>query len=119
MEDLVEKEIEEESPLCKACRSGDLSLVDSLLGGLQQMEMKTLGALATTVRHDIKKKHGSFSLGGITPLTGLPKKTTMMQEINNLNPEGKSPLHLAAERGHLEIVNLLVDKKADVNVRGE
>ncbi|CAH8318254.1 unnamed protein product [Eruca vesicaria subsp. sativa] len=38
-------------------------------------------------------------------------------QVNARDSEGRTPLHWAIDRGHLEIAKLLVDKKADVNAK--
>ena len=39
------------------------------------------------------------------------------EDINARNKAGNTPLHYACERGHTEIVNLLLNNGADVNAR--
>jgi len=40
-----------------------------------------------------------------------------MANINVQNKNGETPLHIAVENGHINIVKLLISSKADVNVR--
>lgn len=46
-----------------------------------------------------------------TPYCKIP------QDLNARNYDGQTPVHLAAERGHLDILELLVNNGADINAR--
>ena len=50
----------------------------------------------------------------------LKHTKSLIEEVTNINikdNKGETPLHIAVDKGHLEIVKLLVEKGADINAR--
>eukprot|EP01091_Cochliopodium_minus_P003191 TRINITY_DN1302_c0_g1_i1.p1 TRINITY_DN1302_c0_g1~~TRINITY_DN1302_c0_g1_i1.p1 ORF type:complete len:615 (-),score=148.57 TRINITY_DN1302_c0_g1_i1:42-1886(-) len=102
---------EKDSDLCKACMKGELDAVTNLLGGFELSD-KDFNSIASSVRHKQKLERTNSVRGN-----KISRKSTLVTEINRPNSMGSTPLHIAAERGFLEIVSILVDKKALINQR--
>uniref|UniRef100_A0A087Y649 Uncharacterized protein n=1 Tax=Poecilia formosa TaxID=48698 RepID=A0A087Y649_POEFO len=62
---------------------------------------------------DLGKIHKAVSQGDLTKLKPLAKKN----DINQLDKENRTPLHIACATGHDEVVQFLVDSKAKLNLR--
>ncbi|XP_056429813.1 ankyrin repeat domain-containing protein 26 isoform X5 [Hyla sarda] len=61
---------------------------------------------------DLSKFHRAASSGDVAKTRQLLHK----QDINQLDKENRTPLHLACANGHLDVVKLLVENKAKLNV---
>ncbi|XP_017160783.1 ankyrin repeat domain-containing protein 26 isoform X5 [Poecilia reticulata] len=62
---------------------------------------------------DLGKIHKAVSQGDLTKLKPLAKKN----DINQLDKENRTALHIACATGHDEVVQFLVDSKAKLNLR--
>ncbi|KAG9490161.1 hypothetical protein GDO78_005837 [Eleutherodactylus coqui] len=60
---------------------------------------------------DLSKIHRAASSGDVSKVRQLLHK----QDINQVDKENRTPLHLACANGHLDVVKLLVESKAKVN----
>jgi ankyrin repeat protein len=49
-------------------------------------------------------------------LTAIQSRLLLGKPINSVDQDGRSALHHASEMGHLEVVNVLIDKGTDVNL---
>ncbi|TFK30361.1 ankyrin [Coprinopsis marcescibilis] len=58
--------------------------------------------------------HGAAVQGDVARVKQLLKNSG--QDVNKFNDDGYTPLHLASDRGHLEIVKLLLATGADRNI---
>lgn len=82
------------SPLHVACMAGRVTLADLLLaGGADPNQQGTLRFISL---HD-----------------ALTAQTSEL-----LDKEGRTPLHLACEPGHIECVKHLLERKADPDIKG-
>ncbi|XP_075065069.1 ankyrin repeat domain-containing protein 26 isoform X2 [Mixophyes fleayi] len=61
---------------------------------------------------DLSKVHRAASSGDVAKIRQLLPK----QDINQVDKENRTPLHLACAYGHLEAVKLLVENKAKLNL---
>ncbi|KAM5172267.1 ankyrin repeat domain-containing protein 26 [Mantella aurantiaca] len=61
---------------------------------------------------DLSKLHRAAASGDVTKIRQLLHK----QDINQLDKENRTPLHLACANGHLDAVRLLVESKAKLNL---
>ncbi|XP_069832610.1 ankyrin repeat domain-containing protein 26 isoform X5 [Dendropsophus ebraccatus] len=61
---------------------------------------------------ELSKFHRAASSGDAAKIRQLLPK----QDINQVDKESRTPLHLACANGHLEVVKLLVENKAKLNV---
>ena len=71
----------------------------------------------TEIVQEISKNETIFvvsKLGNVEIMNELIKIGT---DINQLNSEGKSPLHIACENRHIEIVEKLLENGADPNLK--
>lgn len=78
------------TPLHVACRNGHIECVAALLEPVNHAELKQL-------QYNI-------------PYQAIP------QDLNDRNYEGQTVTHIVAERGHLDILSVLLEKGADINV---
>ncbi|XP_054878487.1 ankyrin repeat domain-containing protein 26 isoform X2 [Poeciliopsis prolifica] len=62
---------------------------------------------------DLGKIHKAVFQGDLAKLKPLAKKS----DINQLDKENRTPLHIACATGHDEVVQFLVDSKAKLNLR--
>ncbi|XP_048868818.1 ankyrin repeat domain-containing protein 26 isoform X5 [Brienomyrus brachyistius] len=61
---------------------------------------------------DLGKVHKAASLGDLTKLKQLAKKN----DLNQLDKENRTPLHIACAYGHTDVVLFLVENKAKLNL---
>ncbi|XP_075130395.1 ankyrin repeat domain-containing protein 26 [Leptodactylus fuscus] len=61
---------------------------------------------------DLSKFHRAASSGDVAKIRQLLLK----QDINQVDKENRTPLHLACANGHLDVVKLLAENKAKLNV---
>nr|XP_023686910.1 ankyrin repeat domain-containing protein 26-like isoform X2 [Paramormyrops kingsleyae] len=61
---------------------------------------------------DLGKVHKAASLGDLTKLKQLAKKN----DLNQLDKENRTPLHIACAYGHADVVLFLVENKAKLNL---
>ncbi|CAI9096506.1 OLC1v1032671C5 [Oldenlandia corymbosa var. corymbosa] len=98
--------------LFKAAEKGDVSLFESL------PEEQFLKALALRNEDDRSLLHVAVSFGQtqIVKLLSSAKPSSICG-VNSVDEEGWGPLHSAASSGNLEIVEVLLDTGADVNLK--
>src|ERR1043166_3257174 len=68
----------------------------------------SLGAVAGEI-------HDACSLGNLDKVKSI--LASRPELVNSTDSYGRRPLHYAAQRGHTDIVKLLIDYKADVNAK--
>eukprot|EP00035_Acanthoeca_spectabilis_P000982 m.76680 g.76680 ORF g.76680 m.76680 type:complete len:983 (-) comp10547_c0_seq2:50-2998(-) len=109
------------SPLFEACSRGLLEVVRALVGhGVRvASELEALGKAASNGYTEIVElliaHGGSLGIGLLGSSFGGYTDIVKSLVLKNAKP-GKSPLALAAEHGHVDVVNFLLDQGATVNV---
>lgn len=133
-------------PLHVAVISGNLSMIELLLAGGAHVDAPSsprLPPLFHAVLSDnvdiaqfLLDKGARISCGnttlfhaaaemGLSTMMGVLLQHVAQQEagnlalINQMNDEGKSPLHIAAQKGDLETVRVLIEANADIDIKDE
>ena len=103
--DIETKDVEGRSPLHFACSSGSLDVVKLLVragAGVTDIERHTCLTLAALNGHTETVRY----------LVGL-----LEVEVDHADDEGRTALHLAADKYHADVVQVLIDAGADIEVR--
>jgi ankyrin repeat protein len=89
-----------ETPLHLACLKGHQTIVDALLKAGAQV--------------NLKDRHGRTPLHNAVLADKAAIVVSLVQHKAHLTPDkrGNSPLHIAAEKGHSEVLNLLLSMKS-------
>ncbi|CAE7663516.1 ATPK1 [Symbiodinium pilosum] len=61
--------------------------------------------------------HSAVAYGEVEVLRRLLRSSELVLDISRFGPDGRNPLHLAARRGQVECMKLLVEEKADLQAR--
>ncbi|CAE6963583.1 ATPK2 [Symbiodinium natans] len=61
--------------------------------------------------------HSAVAYGEVEVLRKLLRSSELVLDISRFGPDGRNPLHLAARRGQVECMKLLVEEKADLQAR--
>ena len=104
----IEEEIEgRRSPFHRACFDGNMAIVEAMLKG---------GASITA--RDIRGRTlvYSASLNGQVEVVKTLLQKEGQQQLDTANDYGWTPINVAADGGHLEVVRLLVEKGADMTI---
>jgi len=97
------------SPLMLACDTGNLEFAQAFLRSGAHVNTTMKGGWAAL--HLAARKGHTEIVGMLLSQQGI--------DINIANEELETPLHESAERGHEQVVNLLLEKGAEVNPRDE
>ncbi|CAJ1377471.1 unnamed protein product [Effrenium voratum] len=61
--------------------------------------------------------HSAVAYGEVEVLRNLLRSSELVLDISRFGPDGRNPLHLAARRGQVECMKLLVEEKADLQAQ--
>ncbi|KAG9152859.1 hypothetical protein Leryth_012477 [Lithospermum erythrorhizon] len=101
----------EESELMKAAEAGDVDVFKAL------SQQQLLKALSLRNQDHRSLLHVAVSSAKIKVVELLTAAEPSISGINSGDEEGWVPLHSAASSGNAEIVKLLLDRGADVNIK--
>ena len=103
-------------PLIYASRRGHLKILSAFLEAGADPNQKLEKAFGAEFELGTTALHQTASLGDIKGAQALIAKGA---DVNAMDYNSDAPIHLAAERGHLEMVRFLVNHGADPDLRNK